>query len=65
MRDRDLARRWCVTTHAVRSRPASMQALLTLVEERALLLDELERRDPKAFGALLVRAGWREPQEQP
>jgi hypothetical protein len=64
LRTRDLERRWQRTTQELRDRRIAVAAALVLVEERALLLDELERRDPAGFQALLVRAGWREPQDQ-
>jgi hypothetical protein len=60
---RDLQRRWRRTTddlHRAGMRPA---AVVDLVEQRAALLDELERRDPQRFpwpGA----ANRREPQDR-
>lgn len=59
--DRDLERRWKRTTDQVQGRSLSPAARLRLVEERSMLLDELERRDPRQFERWLVRAGWHEP----
>jgi hypothetical protein len=56
MSDRDLERRWRHTTRRVRSRGLPPAAVAELVEERAGLLDELERRDPDRFAAWLVSA---------
>lgn len=54
----DLQLRWSRTGQELRVRRADPHAALALVKERALLLDEIERRDPVAFRALLERAGW-------
>ncbi|WP_395659621.1 hypothetical protein [Nocardioides sp.] len=62
--DRDLARRWRYTTEELQAHDVPAPAVLRLVQERAVLLDELERRDPERFGEWLVRSGWREPQDQ-
>lgn len=56
---RDLERRWHRTSDELARAGTSPGAALRLVQERALLLDELERRDPEEFAARLVRAGWR------
>jgi hypothetical protein len=64
LRERDLELRWLRTSRDVRERGADVVAVLALVQERALLLDELERRDPERLDDLLVRAGWREPQDR-
>lgn len=57
--DRDLERRWLRTSDQLADRGTPAAAALRLVQERELLLDELERRDPAGFAARLVRAGWR------
>ncbi|HEU5036612.1 MAG TPA: hypothetical protein VFT70_06400 [Nocardioides sp.] len=62
----DLERRWVRTSRQLRElreRRGEVDAVLSLVQERERLLDEIERRDPEAFDAVLVRAGWREPQD--
>ena len=61
---RDLERRWLRTTQELRLRKPEPADVLALVQERERLLDEIERRDPAGFDALLVRAGWRERQER-
>lgn len=63
LQPRDLAKRWISTGRQVRDRSTEPSVVLALVEERSLLLDELERRDPVGFEAMLVRAGWHEPQD--
>lgn len=60
---RDLEARWLRTTRDLRARSGEPATVLSLVLERELLLDELERRDPLGFHALLVRSGWRERQD--
>lgn len=60
----DMERRWLRTSQDLRDRRSDTPAVLALVEERSILLDELERRDPQGFAALLVRAGWRDPQDR-
>ena len=57
--DRDLQERWRRTGQELRSPTTRPTAALRLVQERELLLDEIERRDPAGFAATLVRAGWR------
>ena len=52
--DRDLERRWRSTTRRVRSRGLPTAEVTRLVEERARLLDELERRDPDRFATWLL-----------
>jgi hypothetical protein len=59
-----LERLWVRTTRQVRERRGDVAAVLALVERRQRLLDEIERRDPAAFDAVLVRAGWREAQDR-
>ncbi|GAB6987685.1 hypothetical protein [Nocardioides pyridinolyticus] len=61
---RDLERRWLRTTQEVTRRRSDSAAVLVLVHERVRLLDELERRDPLGFDAMLVRTGWRERQDR-
>lgn len=63
MAPRSLEQRWLRTSHAVRDRASGTAAILALVQERELLLDEIERRDPEGFDFLLVRAGWRDPHD--
>ncbi|GAA4381848.1 hypothetical protein [Nocardioides caricicola] len=58
----DLESCWLRTTRQLRAHASEPEAVLALVQERAVLLDEIERRDPAAYDALLVRAGW--PQRQ-
>jgi hypothetical protein len=60
----DLERRWVRTSRELRERRGDLDAVLALVQERERLLDEIERRDPAGFDAVLVRAGWREPQDR-
>lgn len=61
---RDLARRWRCTSDQLLDRSTSPVQALALVEERARLLDEMERRDPAGFDQWLVRSGWREPEHR-
>jgi hypothetical protein len=61
---RDLERRWLQTTRELRERRRDPVATLRLVQERAIVLDEIERCDPVGFDALLVRAGWRDHQDR-
>ena len=60
---RELEQQWLRTGWALRNRAAGPDGLAAIVEERAILLDELERRDPRAFELILIRAGWREVQD--
>ena len=54
--DRDLERRWHVTSARLRHPGTTPQAGLDLVSERVHLLDEIERRNPEHFAAILDRA---------
>ena len=58
MSDRDLVRRWRRTAAELRHPSTSPAMAVKLVQERALLLDEVERRDTDSFADSLVRAGW-------
>ena len=63
----DLERRWVRTSRdlrEMRERRDDPGAVLALIQERERLLDEIERRDPAGFDAVLVRAGWRESQDR-
>ncbi|GAB6987758.1 hypothetical protein [Nocardioides pyridinolyticus] len=60
----NLEHRWRRTGRELASRHADPVAVLVLVQERAQLLDEIEKRDPVGFHNSLVRAGWREPQDR-
>lgn len=62
--DRDLARRWRWTTERLDEHHVPPGTRLRLAQERGLLLDELERRDPVRFADWLARTGWHEPQER-
>ncbi|MBZ5736965.1 hypothetical protein [Nocardioides mangrovi] len=57
--DRALERRWHQTSQQLQHPSTTPTETLRLVQERARLLDEIERRDPAEFAAALVRAGWR------
>ncbi|GAB6987929.1 hypothetical protein [Nocardioides pyridinolyticus] len=59
----ELEQWWRRSGRELASRRADPVVVLALVQERALLLDEIERRDPVGFHNSLVRAGWREPQD--
>lgn len=61
---RDLARRWRCTSDQLLDRATTSAQALALVEERARLLDEMQRRDPAGFEQWLVRTGWREPEHR-
>lgn len=56
----ELARRWRQTSAELLDRGTSTAHSLELVEERARMLDEIERRDPQSFERWLVHSGWRE-----
>jgi hypothetical protein len=56
--DADLRRRWRRTSEELHRPGTTAAAALRLVQERELLLDEIERRDPAAFETQLVQAGW-------
>ncbi|GAW50899.1 MULTISPECIES: hypothetical protein [unclassified Nocardioides] len=62
--DRDLARRWRTSQDEIRRRGCPPATVLRLVQERAQLLDEIQRRDPGGFDAWARRAVAREPQER-
>ncbi len=53
---RELLRRWEWTTCEVLRGTTPLERRLALVEQRRLLLDELERRDPAHFDAWVVTA---------
>ncbi len=59
----DLVRMWRRTSDELRAEASSSEEVLRLVRERALLLDELEERDPGLVRSLLVRGGWQEPRD--
>jgi hypothetical protein len=59
----DLLRMWRRTSDELRTAASSSEEVLRLVRERALLLDELEERDPGLVRSLLVRGGWQEPRD--
>ena len=61
--EQDLRRRWRRTWIEIQEAHRTPAEILRLVEERAVLLDELERRDGAWFADWLVRAGWRTPQD--
>jgi hypothetical protein len=56
--DRDLQRRWHCTADDLRRTSVDPAAALRLVQERELLLAEIERRDPELFARRLARSGW-------
>jgi len=57
--DRELERRWRLTTARLHHPGTTSEAALVLVRERSGLLDEIERRNPERFGAVIDRAiGW-------
>jgi hypothetical protein len=62
--DHDLNRRWRRSTQELRDRSSKLADVLRLVEERARLIDELERRDPDGFHELLVRSHWCSTQDR-
>ncbi len=62
---RDLERRWRRTTDQLGDRRTTVPAKLQVVCERERILDEIERRDPKAFAQQFARAGWRTPGSVP
>lgn len=58
MTERELERRWHRTSAELHRRSLPAAEALRIVQERQLLLDEMERRDPEGFERQLVRAGW-------
>jgi hypothetical protein len=62
--DRDLVRRWRTSQDEIRRRGCPPATVLHLVQERAQLLDEMQRRDPAGFEVWIRRAVAHEPQEQ-
>jgi hypothetical protein len=61
--DHELARRWELTGQALRDPRRTAAERVAVVEDRVRLLDELERRDPRAFESWLTREGWLAPAE--
>jgi hypothetical protein len=59
--DRELARRWRASYDEVHSHRRSFDAVLQLAQERANLLDEMERRNPQGFQQWIDGAAWRSP----
>jgi hypothetical protein len=55
----DLEDRWWWTSRELRDPRLTSTARLRLVQERALLLDRLEHRDPERFAVWLDRVGRR------
>lgn len=53
--DRELERRWHVTSVRLRHPGTTPDAAMALVAERVLLLDEIERRNPEHFAAIVGR----------
>lgn len=58
--DHELASRWRRTSDELRLPAAAPAAVLRVVQEREVLLAEMERRNPELFAHMLVRAGWRD-----
>ena len=54
--DRELERRWHVTSARMRHPGTTADAAMALAGERVLLLDEIERRNPVHFAAIVDRA---------
>jgi hypothetical protein len=63
--DRDLARLWRTTYDAVSSSSSSAAQRLRVAQQRARLLDELERRDPRRFRAWLAASAHTPPSTKP
>jgi hypothetical protein len=61
---RDLHRRWDWTTREVLRASTSVARRLVLAEERRMLLDELQRRDPAHFDAWTATAVPDRPSER-
>ncbi|WP_395659612.1 hypothetical protein [Nocardioides sp.] len=55
MTDRELERRWHLTSARLRHPGTPPEAAMVLVAERVHLLDEIERRNPEHFAAILDR----------
>lgn len=62
--DRDLVRRWRLSYDELRRHSCPSATVLRLVQERSLLLDEVERRDPAGFERWLERVAAREAQDR-
>ncbi|WP_345527701.1 hypothetical protein [Nocardioides endophyticus] len=62
--DRDLMRRWRSSYDEMRRQGCPATDVLRLVQERSLLLDEVERRDPAGFEQWLERVAPRETQDR-
>lgn len=60
--DRDLARMWRTTYDGVTDSSVSAEQRVRVAQERARLLDELERRDPRRFRAWLAASASTRPQ---
>lgn len=56
--DDELEHRWRTSAAELRSERTTPDRALVLVQDRARVLDEIERRDPARFHARLARAGW-------
>lgn len=54
--DRELERRWYVTAARLRHPGTPPELAMELVDERVLLLDEIERRNPMHFAAIVDQA---------
>ena len=63
--ERDLARLWRTTYDAVSSSSSSAGQRLRVAQQRARLLDELERRDPRRFRAWLTASAHTPPSTRP
>ena len=63
--DRDLSRLWRTTYDAVSCSSSSAQQRLRVAQQRARLLDELERRDPRRFHAWLAASAHTRPSSRP
>ena len=62
--DRDLARRWRSSYDEMGRRDCPATTVLQLVQERSILLDEIERRDPLGFPRWVERVAPRETQDR-
>lgn len=63
--ERDLAERWRSSYDEVLRADASTDEVLEVVAERARLLDELERRDPRGFRSWLAETAETRPGPRP